>query len=812
MSMTENGALPQTTGFETEGRDHHDVIDPIWTYYFDGRPLEISRAFCGYTLDEWRFGGKSFFKRVFTHDSIERMRFACQQILKTASPLHNIPISAHAKGVTQLQYFLVNYKPVLDSQNTVVGLRGDARNITDLQVVHNAFIQDPALLANLIQSTPDLILIFYFDGRPGFANHGFAGYSMRKWAQEGMQIFNSTLDKESLRRFNRSIQYVEQANESVRNIELKLLSAEKGKRHLLATFSPVVSGDGVIGGQAIVHDITDLTLAKSALRLSETRFRDLIDNAHDLVWIVNRHGQWEYLNKAASKFYGIAPDDLLGRHFTEVVHPDCIEKDLSVFSDILCGREVTDHDSMHLHADGTTRYLSFNVQPRLDDDWEIVGALGMARDVTEQKSYERQLEHLAIHDVMTGLYNRHFFEKELTRTVDITSRTEQCAGLLYIDMDNFKYVNDTLGHAAGDQLLLEVSQMLSSRLRQGDLLARFGGDEFTMLSYNIQPGDLQEIAQSFHHLFKGFTFVQGEQVFDIRVSVGAVLIDSNTLTAGEALAHADLACTLAKTRGRNQAHIYNPHDQVLASMVSDVGWSRRINEALEKNYFVLYYQPVIQLSTKAVTHYEVLLRLQEADTVIAPGVFLLAAERFGLIGAIDRWVVKKAIQVLAQYHSQGKRYRFAINLSAKVFDDEGFLRYLNELIKRYTLDSTTLTFELTETAAISHMASAREFIESLKVLGCQVALDDFGSGFSSYGHLKHLPVDFLKIDGSFVQQLPSNPIDQAIVKSMNEVAHALGKQTIAEFVEDAATMDLLREYGVDFVQGYYTGKPAAIIV
>jgi diguanylate cyclase (GGDEF)-like protein/PAS domain S-box-containing protein len=579
---------------------------------------------------------------------------------------------------------------------------------------------------------------------------------------------------------------------------------------VLATFSPSFDSEGrVEGAQAMLRDVTELVQTRAALKRSESRFRDLVENAHDLVWTVDRQGNWLYLNQAARQIYGRDAAELLGRPFAEVVHPDHRDKDMEMFRSVLRGHQVAQHETIHLHQDGGLRYLSFNVRPYLDDNWEIVGAMGMARDITEQKLYQHRLEHLADHDVLTGLHNRHYFENEVARALGRVARGGPPDGLLYIDVDNFKYVNDTLGHAAGDRLLLEIAQSLLARLRQGDVLARFGGDEFTVLLQGASTTLLPQIAQSFHNLFKGFTFLQDGQVFDVRVSVGAMLITAQTASVGEALAQADLACTLAKSRGRNQAHVYDVADRALASMVSDVSWTRKINEALEHGRFVLHYQPVVRLRDSAISHYEVLLRMREPDgELIAPGLFLPAAERFGLIHGIDRWVVERSVRELGEHQRAGRDVAFAVNLSARVLDDREFLPFLRAAITEAALDPQHLTFEFTETAAIAHMASAREFIEHLKQLGCRAALDDFGSGFSSYSYLKHLPVDYLKIDGGFIKQLARDSQDQAIVQSMNQVAHALGKETIAEFVEDDASLALLRRYGVDYAQGYYLGRPA----
>lgn len=812
MAAPEIGASsPQST--DAKARELPDeLIDPVWIVYFDGRPLEINRAVCGYTLEEWRHGGKAFFERIFTPESLTRMRAATRQVRTSRRPLHNVELALRAHGDPErLFHFLVNYQPVLDAAGEVVGVRGDARNITDLRRTGSAYAGDAGLTIDLLQNSPDVIWLLHFDGRPGYVNHGFAGYSAQEWAHGGLGHLIAALGEDSRKRLDRAIGYLRESGESVRNLELELRTrAGAGTVRMLATFSPSFDTVGcVAGAQATLRDITELAQTRAALKRSESRFRDLVENAHDLVWTVDAHGNWLYLNQAARQIYGCEAAELIGRPFAEVTHPDHRDKDREMFETVLRGHQASQHETIHLHRDGSLRYLSFNVQPYMDENWEIVGAMGMARDITEQKLYQNQLEHLADHDVLTGLHNRHFFETEITRALGRVVRGGSPDGLLYIDVDNFKYVNDTLGHAAGDRLLLEIAQTLRARLRQGDVLARFGGDEFTVLLEGLGAALLPEIAQSFHNLFRGFTFLQDGQVFDVRVSVGATLITAQTASMGEALAQADLACTLAKSRGRNQAHVYDVTDRSLASMVSDVSWTRKINEAIERGHFVLHYQPVVRLRDSEISHYEVLLRMRGPDgELIAPGLFLPAAERFGLIHAIDRWVVEHAIRELAAHQRSGTAVAFAVNLSARVLDDREFLVFLGQKIEDAALEPRRLTFELTETAAIAHMASAREFIEHLNQLGCRVALDDFGSGFSSYSYLKHLPVDYLKIDGGFIRQLARDTQDQAIVQSMNQVAHALGKETIAECVEDDACLDLLREYGVDYAQGYYLGRPA----
>lgn len=785
--------------------------DPIWIYYFDDRPIMVSRETAGYSPEEWQSGGYELRRRVFTPPSWELSKQVIRQVRSTGEPVTDIELTLQEKGGARLRHYLTNYSPVHDASGKLIGVQMGSREVTDYVNSRAALQESEARLRDLLENSPDMIWAYFSDGRPAFANRECCGYSAEEWMRGGIGFYRQFASEDSHRRLDKALEYVNVAGERVVNLRVELTHRTSGALHsFLANISPIFDPGGrVVGVQGIMHDISELASVRQALQESEARFFEIIETAHDLVWSVDREGRWTYLNNAVQLIYGRDGGSLIGRKFSELIHPDCIEKDMETFAAVLNGKDVVQHETMHLHADGRIRYLSFNIKPKVDRDWNIIGAMGTARDITEQKLYQHRLEHLAEHDVLTGLYNRHYFEDELQRAVALASRNTAVFGLLYIDLDNFKYVNDTLGHSAGDQLLLELSQLLQGRLRQGDVLARFGGDEFTILLHDVDRHVLQQVATSYHDLFKAYTFFQGEKVFDIRVSIGAALVDGNIRSASEALAQADAACGLAKSRGRNQAHVYSPDDTHVAEMASDVSWSRRINEALEHDQFELVYQPIVRVADNVVEQYEVLLRMRddEHDEGIAPGAFLSAAERFGMIHAIDRWVVIHAIEALAAISDVGRRPCFAINLSGRAFEDPELLPTIRRCLADTGVNPLLLTFEITETAAISHITNAKDFIEELRGLGCRFALDDFGSGFSSYGYLKFLPADYLKIDGAFVQQLSQDPVDQAIVRSMNQVAHALGKKTIAESVEDEHSLKLLRLYGVDYAQGLYLGRP-----
>jgi diguanylate cyclase (GGDEF)-like protein len=411
------------------------------------------------------------------------------------------------------------------------------------------------------------------------------------------------------------------------------------------------------------------------------------------------------------------------------------------------------------------------------------------------------------------MFNRHYFQEELERTVSRVARNESSCALLFIDLDQFKYINDTLGHAAGDHLLVEIAALLSAHVRDGDLLARFGGDEFTLLLYNICEQDVLRAADNFRILCDEFRFSEDGKTFNLSCSIGVAMIDNQPTSAAEVLSHADLACNIAKQQGRNRTNIYNPADLDKADMAADMDWAAQVREMLEHDRFQLVYQPIVSTADGEVLDYEVLVRMVCDDgKIILPGGFMPAAERFGLIHSVDRWIVSRAIQHLASLRAAGHPANFSINLSGKAFEDATLLPLIQELLDSSGLDPTWVTFEITETAAIANLTAAEDFITALKDIGCQFALDDFGSGFSSFAYLKHLPVDKLKIDGAFVKGMAHSSVDQAMVESMNQVAHALGKQTVAECVENEETLLILREMGIDRAQGNYIGRPAAVPV
>ncbi len=428
---------------------------------------------------------------------------------------------------------------------------------------------------------------------------------------------------------------------------------------------------------------------------------------------------------------------------------------------------------------------------------------------------EETVQHLAYHDALTGLVNRAEFEYRLKKVFMRCRDEKTIAALLYLDLDQFKIVNDTCGHLAGDQLLCQIASLLKSKLRKVDTLARIGGDEFGILLENCTTESAYSVASSLTEVVDDFRFVWRDHTFRIGLSIGMVPIDANSASPTSILSAADAACYTAKESGRNRVHVYTEHDNELARRQGEMQWVEKISLAIEQNRFALYRQPIKSLADQdEALHYELLLRMYSPKgEIIMPGSFIPAAERYNMMGVLDNWVLHTALSWLAVNRQQviDSGTFYTINLSGHTLGDEETLSFIVTMIEEQDLPADRICFEVTETAAIANFSNALNFINTLKLKGCRFALDDFGSGLSSFAYLKNLPVDYLKIDGSFVRDISYDNTDQAIVKSIIEIGHTLGLKTIAEFVENNEILSLLEGMGVDYVQGYAIGKPEPYI-
>lgn len=440
----------------------------------------------------------------------------------------------------------------------------------------------------------------------------------------------------------------------------------------------------------------------------------------------------------------------------------------------------------------------------------IIEALNLTINAVRER--DNSLRRMAEYDSLTGLANRSYFMTELENEVSKMARQEKTSALFFIDLDQFKYINDTLGHAAGDRLLTQVAKSLKTRMRDSDLIARFGGDEFTVLARDIDPKNATSLANSLLSMLQEMRFVDGESSLHVHCSIGQAMIDSRRFSAQEFLAQADMACHQAKIQGRNRIAIYEEEGNEQGKMMADMSWSQSILDALENDQFVLHYQPIVGGDRDKTERYEVLIRLQgEGEELIAPNAFISSAERFGLMPKIDCWVIEHAVAKLAEKRATGRNLQFFINLSGHIFKDTGTLKLVRELLEKYKLPGNTLCFEITEQVAVQHLEEAGLFMRSLQKHGCEFALDDFGAGFSSLNYVKTLPIDYIKIDGSFISNMRRDPIDKAMVQSFVQIGRTLDKKTIAEFVEDQETLLLLKKLGVDYVQGFHVSRPAGEI-
>ncbi len=446
----------------------------------------------------------------------------------------------------------------------------------------------------------------------------------------------------------------------------------------------------------------------------------------------------------------------------------------------------------------------------------LLFSLLVARTVINHVSAKnRQLAYQASHDPLTGLINRHEFECRVERAIQNAKAQATTHTLLYLDLDQFKIVNDTCGHAAGDEILQQLSQLLLGSVRHRDTLSRLGGDEFGMLFENCPLDKAVEIASSLLTSIQEFNFTWGESSFTLGISIGVVPIDRSTTDIASAMSAADSACYIAKEAGRNQLQIAHMGDRRLQERHGEMQWVSRLTRALEKDQFTLYFQPIIPCANKSrhYTYLEILVRLIDDDgTVIAPGAFLHAAEKYNMVSSIDRWVIENSMAWLAETEkSDGRPITISINLSGQTIGSPDMLKFIIDKMEETGAPAGQIIFEVTETAAIANITSATSFMLTLRGCGFRFSLDDFGSGLSSFTYLKKLPVDFLKIDGAFVRDILSDPVDYAMVRSINELGQLLGKETIAEFVETTGLADELERMGVNYVQGYAFAKPRPLI-
>ena len=569
--------------------------------------------------------------------------------------------------------------------------------------------------------------------------------------------------------------------------------------------------------QAVANCIAEAIerrLADEACSASQQRYRALYDDNPAMFITVSKDYRIESINNYGATQLDYRAEDIIGEPIERISHKDdralLIENLQKCFAS---DQSIHRWELRKKRRDGSTIWVreTARVVAQKNDD---VSILIVCEDVSEARSLSEKLSHEASHDPLTGLLNRRKFENRLNRLID-TARNDQAEHVLcYMDLDQFKVINDTCGHIAGDQLLCQLAKMMQDGLRKGDTIARLGGDEFGLLLQHCSTDRGTEIANELRAKVEEFRFSWEQRTFCAGISMGLVPITESSGNITDLLRNADTACYAAKDAGRNRIHVYQENDTMLVRRHGEMQWVARINEALEENQFRLFAQPIlpIQAAVEDEIHHELLIRLLDTDgSIIPPGAFLPAAERFNLAVKIDKWVVKTLFDYIASYPGLLAELGVcSINLSGQSLADPDFLTYVSDTLTKSQLPADRFCFEITETAAISNLTTALQFIESIKKHGCRFALDDFGSGLSSFAYLKALPVDYLKIDGIFVKDIVDDPADFAMVKSIHDIGKSLGKKTIAEFVENDEIKRSLTRIGVDFAQGYGVGRPVPL--
>jgi diguanylate cyclase (GGDEF)-like protein/PAS domain S-box-containing protein len=568
----------------------------------------------------------------------------------------------------------------------------------------------------------------------------------------------------------------------------------------------------------VIEDVTERKHVQAELDKQIERLRVTLHSIGDSVITTDAHGRVEYLNPAAEILTGWTTAAARGKPSTVIFRIVDDSTRLWARSPVdacLVGEQVVylAGQTVLTSRDCKEYFIEHSVAPVRNRAGETLGSVLVFHDVSEQRRLSREVTYRATHDALTGLINRDEFERRLQLTLVSAHKGAAEHALMYVDLDQFKLVNDAGGHAAGDRLLKQIVGVIGRHVKKGDIFARLGGDEFGLIIEHCTIEAAQGLAQQICREVDEFRFQLGIHRLRIGASIGLVAVDTRWPTTATLLRAADSACYAAKEAGRNRVHTYFADDVIIASQRSDMQWVRRIGEALDKDQFVLHWQKTMPLGhdTRGV-HGEILLRMVDGDgQLIPPGAFLPAAERFHMVSRIDRWVTHKIFEWMAGHSAEMSHIgTVAVNLSGLSIADRDFHRYVLALIETFEFDYHKLCFEITETAAITNMVDAKLFFECVRTYGVRFALDDFGSGVSSFSYLKSLPVDYLKIDGQFIRHLEEDLVDQATVRCIHEISKLTGKKTIAEFVESEVVEGLLREIGIDYAQGFLRHRPVAL--
>ncbi|MCR4301046.1 MAG: EAL domain-containing protein [Sulfuricaulis sp.] len=556
-------------------------------------------------------------------------------------------------------------------------------------------------------------------------------------------------------------------------------------------------------------------LVEKALAREKEHAEITLHSVGDAVIAADELGNVNYLNPAAEQMTGWRSEEAQGQPLRIVysIINETTRKPLehpAMLGVLDCPIAGLDKHTLLISRSGRELAIEDTAAPIRSSDGENIGAIVVFRDVTQQRRLQKELRWQASHDALTGLVNRREFEVMLERMLSSVREQDKQHVLLYLDLDQFKVINDTCGHVAGDELLRQITAIMMPLIRDSDTLARLGGDEFGILLEGCSVPQAQQIGHKLLQSLEEFRFVWQDKIFRVGISIGLVGIHAGNGSSSGVLSAADAACYMAKEKGRNRLWVHQDDDHEVAQRQGEMEWVSRIMHAFDENRFVLYFQSVMPLSaTGDFSYREVLVRmLDEKGELVPPMAFIPAAERYGVMSTVDRWVVKTAFAWLARHPSEE---RLAINISSQSLGDEDFLNYVMEQFRATRLSPRRICFEISETAAIANRNRATHFITALRALGCRFALDDFGSGMSSFAYLKSLPIDFIKIDGAFVRDMIDDKVDFAMVEAVNRIGHVMGIRTTAEYVENGEILEKLRKMGVDYAQGFGLHIPEPLV-
>lgn len=591
--------------------------------------------------------------------------------------------------------------------------------------------------------------------------------------------------------------------------DLGIESVERGALDYLIKQQVV----GNLLGKALRY-ATERTHTLLALKASETRYRELYENVVAGVFQTTPDGHFMAANPALVKLLGYdSEDELLELNIARDLYMYAEDRE-NWMRNMAAAGEIRNAELVLRRKDGNRIVVLENSRAVRNEQGRTLYYEGTLTDITEAHELSRQLSYEASHDALTGLINRREFESRLQSALDASTASGAVHALCYLDLDDFKIINDSCGHVAGDELLRQLAQTLQARVRSNDTLARLGGDEFGVLLHNCSLEDATAVASGLLKAIEQHQFVWGSSTFSVGASIGVVPVSGAFRRITQLLQAADAACYAAKDQGRSRIHVYQETDDIAARRHGEMQWVSRVKDALAENRFYLDAQPIVPVSGNGagLRNYELLLRMRdESGRVVPPGAFLPAAERYNLSQHLDRWVIGTAIDWLSTNRARAERIaRIFVNLSGDSLADPQLLDFIRAQLRDRHVSPHKIGFEITETAAIGNLTRANQLISGLRTLGCAFGLDDFGSGVSSFAYLKALAVDFVKIDGLFIGNIIDDPVDYEMVRSITDIGHVMGKKVVAESVENVALLEKLREIGVDYAQGFAVGMPGPL--